>query len=274
MDYMNLSDSGGCDIFYHEESKTLRNSRNEVVAYEDSGDWIPVQENFCSTYSRELQNVLMATISNFRFNNTEDLLLKLQQNFSEVKKKHLKHNHCLSNVSISLDIDKENIIYLQNRLGPTLSKLKIKYQKIKNPHVSTAYLVGEYDYKYLVDTIKVLSNFQFKFKAVGLEILPGGTTNKDYIVLNLEPDESFLKALNFIEKESDIIKFSGGFKTHISLFCVEKGLVKEDSLSNLKKIIEDKNLSLLHTMNIKPQSISLFNGDRLLELRQKIRSKL
>ena len=267
-------DQGGCDIFFHEESNTLRNSKNEVVAYEDDGQWIPVQENFCETYAKDLQNVLMVVISNYKQKDPEDLILDLQKKFSEVKKKRILKQDCLSNVSISLDINKENIIYLQNRLGQVLSKLKIRYNKVKNPHVSTAYLLGEYDYQYLVETIRILSNFQFNFKAVGIEILPGATTNKDYIVLRLAPDENFVKALNYIEKESDIVKFSGGFKTHLSLFSVAKGLLTPEAIHNVEKMLETQNLSLLHTMNITPQSISLFNCDRLLELRQKIRSKL
>lgn len=267
-------EQGSCDIFYHKESKTLRNSKNEVVAYEDEGQWIPVQENFCETYSRDLQKVLVITISNFKEVDAEDLIMLLQKRFAEVKKIRLQKNDILSNVSISLDVDKENILYLQHRLGPILSKQGIKFNKIKNPHVSTAYLVGEYDYPYLVETMKMLSNFQFNFKAVGIEILHGVTTNKDYVVLRLNPDDNFLKALNYIEKESDIVKFTGGFKTHLSLFSVNKGIITEETIVKVEESLEENNLSLLHTMSIKPQSISLFNGDRLLELRQKIRSKL
>lgn len=271
----NIDLGSSCDIFFDEESRTLRNSKDEVLAYFKDGAWVPLQENFCGTYSRPLQMAILTTLVSYKNGlEVEDLLLKLQQKFSEVKKQNLARGKVLEDVSIALDVSAEEVDKIQSKLARLLSKEKITYQRIKNPHVSTAYLIGQYDYSYLVDTLKLLSNFEFKFKASKIEILKGATTKKDYIVLLLEPDEYFLKAVGIIEKESDIIKFSGGFKTHVSLFCVNQGSLKLEELEGINSLILGKSMELTHLLQIKPKAISLFNKDRLLELRQKIRSKL
>ena len=275
MDKRLVMGEGSCDILFHQDSSTLRNERGEVVAYFSEGEWVPLQENFCSTYCKDLQFAILTTIASYKGGlDISPLLRDLQKRFTEIKKNKVKTKSILKDVSIALDVSNEEVLAIQSKIGRILSNQKMKYQKIKNPHVSTAYLIGEYDYEYLVTTLKLLSNLEFKFKASKIEVLEGATTKRDYVVLLLEPDESFLKAIKIIEQESDIIKFAEGFKTHISLFSVETKSLSHEKIISMNDVLMGKDIELTHVMNIKPKAISLFNKDRLLELRQKLRSKL
>lgn len=135
-------------------------------------------------------------------------------------------------------------------------------------------MLGNNRYVDLAGLVKTISNYAFEFKVTGLELLAGNTTNKDYLVLKVEAPDNFYKALNHIERESETLKFPGGFKTHISLYAVAKNTLTPEAIHELEEVITGNNLTLNHQITLSPQAVSVFNNSRLLELRQRLRQSI
>lgn len=264
-----------CDIYFDAPSETFRNEREEVVAFRRNDHW-EVTAAGCveSTYCSEYQLAIREIIEKNPKASGEKIVIELNKRFSEVKQLKIEDDELLTNAAIALDLNPRDLTSLQNKISAALKQNNIKCFKIKNPHVSTAYLLGTHKYSDLSQTLKMLSKFSYEFKVTGVEILSGATTKNDYLVLKLSAPESFYKALNFIEKHSETIKFPGGFQTHISLFSIPQNQLTEEIKEKIKQVIASKNIKIDHEIKIRPHSVSLFNNSRLLELRQRLRQSI
>lgn len=263
-----------CDIYYHEETKTLRNHKEEVLAFFHEGSWHEKLDKVKKTYSPDFIEAISQALKDHAQESGEEIVLILKREFSEIKQQKIEEDELLKDAAIALDLNPKDLTKLQNKLMQIFSDLELEAQKINNPHVSTAYLMGYNRYSELAETLKTLANFSYEFKVSGFEILKGATTNRDYFVLKLNPPQNFFKALEQIEKNKETIKFPGGFKTHISLFSFEKNSLTPEKEKSLQELLKNKRLKINHQISIKPQSVSLFNNSRLLELRQRLKSAI
>lgn len=264
-----MRDGSLSDIYYHEESNTIKNHKHEVIVYFDD-HWNVLTDNLNDTYCKEIVEAIVKTFQGSK-ESAEDLILLSKKRISKIKKEKIQSTEQLKDAAIALDLNPENLKPIHMKISKFLKDKKINYEKINNPHVSTAYLLGHNKFSDLANLVKTISHYDFEFKVTGIDVLSGCTTNKDYLVLKVEAPESFYKALQAIEEESDIMKFPGGFKTHISLYSIEKGMLKQEDVVELKNKIEKQQFTLNHQISLKPNAVSVFNNSKLLELRQKIK---
>lgn len=267
-----MQDGSTCDIYYHEESNTVKNHKHEVIVYFDE-TWTVLDEHLASTYCSEISQAIKDTFTGSK-EEVENLIIIAKKRISSIKKQKMNKDGLIKDAAIALDLSPESLLPIQNKISKFFKNKNINYERIKNPHVSTAYLLGYNRYSDLAGLVKTIANYNFEFKVIGLELLSGTTTNKDYLVLKVEAPQSFYKALDHIEQESDTLKFPGGFKTHISLYSMPKGELTAEALNELRKIVEEKNFTLNHQITLKPEAVSVFNNSRLLELRQKLRQTI
>jgi hypothetical protein len=265
-----MNDGSISDLYYDEESNTVKNHKNEVVAYFAEGLWHCKGEELESTYCAEISHIIQSNLEGAGAN-PEDIIIKIKRAISQSNKNKLLKNPEVKDAAIALDLNPEDLNPIQIKMSKIFRKNKIKYSRIKNLHVSTAYLLGHNKLADLAELIDTISNYNYEFKVTGIEVLSGATTDKDYIVLKLSAPDNFYKALHKIEEESNVLKFPGGFKTHISLYSVLKNSLTPEVLKQLKNLFEKEIFTLNHSVTIKPQSVSLFNNSKLLELRQQLR---
>ena len=267
-----MNDGSISDLYYHEESKTVKNHKHEVIVYFDD-HWNVLEEHLAKTYCKEVSDAIKATFSGSS-DDVENLIIVAKKRISKIKKQKMQNDGLLKDAAIALDLSPDCLNPIQSKISKFFKSHNIHYERIKNPHVSTAYLLGYNRYSDLAELVKTIANYNFDFKVIGLELLAGTTTNKDYLVLKVEAPESFYKALHYIEQESDTMKFPGGFKTHISLYSVHKGSINSSILIELKAMIEEQKFTLNHQITLKPEAVSVFNNSRLLELRQKLKNTI
>lgn len=262
------------DIYYDKESNTVKNHKHEVIAYFDEGVCYTLDDKLSQTYCQDIYKVIKSTLDESKIP-PQGLVNALKKAVAKANREKLSNKAlALKDAAIALDLNPADLSPIQNKLLKIFKKNNIKYSRIKNPHVSTAYLLGYNKFADLAELIDTISNYTYEFKVIGLEVLPGATTNNDYLVLQLQAPNNFYKALNHIEEESDTLKFPGGFKTHISLYSIPKNSLTEQAIKDLHDLITDNDFTLNHQIIIKPQSISVFNNSRLLELRQKLRQAI
>ena len=259
------------DISYDDATKTFKNHKNEVIAHFDSR-WIPEEDLIRKTYCKEISSLIRDVLVHNESEDPTELLIIIKKEIAKVKKD--KKDVLLKDAAIVLDLEEESLFNIKKEIANILLKYKVSFDEIKKLHVSTAYLVGFNKYSIVNDLIKKISHFSFDFKVTGVEFLEGATTDKDYLVLKLDAPDSFYKALHEIEKEANVLKFPGGFKTHISLFSIPKKYISKELKEKIIEIIKNNSFTLNHEISVKPESVCVFNNSKLLELRKKIRDKL
>jgi hypothetical protein len=266
MDKLNL-----CDLYFDKKENVIKNSKEDIIATLESYGWKLDSKQIERTYSKEYQKGIISVFLKHNKDNPIELLIKINKKFSQIKLQKIDDDELIKNAAITLDLNQEEIQKIQNKLDLFLKNFKLNIKKINNPHVSTAYLQGYNSFAELADTIKTISNYSYEFEVIGVEILSGATTDKDYLVLKLNAPISFYKALQLIENKSETKTFIGGFKIHLSLFEIEKGLSQEQKDYIKEKILND-HLLFHNKIFINPHAISVFNESKLLELRQKLKN--
>lgn len=269
-----MQDGSLSDIYFDEDAQTIKNHKQEVVAYWDGTIWHAKECELNDTYCKEVAVLIQNHLEGATLEEPQKLIIKIKRAISENNHKKEAQNSLIKDAAIALDIHPEDLKLVQNRLAKIFKEHHIDYERIKHLHVSTSYLMGYNRFKDLAELIDTLSNYTYEFKISSLEVLKGATTKKDYVVLKLTAPVNFYKALTLIEDESETIKFPGGFKPHISLYSVPQGQLTPEIVNELTAAINAGDYSLNHQISIKPQSVSVFNNSRLLELRQKLRQSL
>jgi hypothetical protein len=100
-------------------------------------------------------------------------------------------------------------------------------------HVSIAYAEGSAPLNELKGIASEIATRDFSLGVRGLEVLQGETTPYDYLVLSLDGGMAFQSAVSRVEKRLSTRQFTGGFKTHVSLFKFTKGILKPEVARSL-----------------------------------------
>lgn len=258
-----------CDIYYDADSKSLKNLKQEVIATFSDQGWVATVPT--KTYSVQLQKAMKDYFNNLKEPDVAEVVTNLKKIFAKVKKQKIKDNEWLNGGCIALELNIKDVQEVQSLLAEWLTEASITFNKIENPHISTAYLQGYNKFSELSDVIKNLSNYTYNFSINKLEILHGATTNEEYVVLTLGAPSNFQKALKLIEQNSETIKFPGGFKSHCSLFCISQLELTEQKRLKFLEIVQSRQDQLFKKVKINPQAISLFNNSKLLELRNRLK---
>src|SRR5690606_29271405 len=126
----------------------------------------------------------------------EEMLIKINRLFFQVNKYKKERQTKIINAAIILEIKNKDIIELQKKILDIIHKMKLKAEKIKKPHVSTAYLIGQESFSNISLILKNISSFNLEFIGQKIELLKGSSL--DYIALELVPPENFWELLTVI----------------------------------------------------------------------------
>ena len=131
-----------------------------------------------------------------------------------------------------------------------------------NHHISIGYLVGEIETETLKVAAAEIAKKKLCLRITGIEVLPGITTSRDYVALRISGNEELENSVNLISKISGCRQFEDGFKTHLSILSFEKGMLNENELGALARVLELQVLGLLPELGIEIQSVSIFSQHR------------
>ena len=95
----------------------------------------------------------------------------------------------------------------------------------------------------------------------------------DYLAIELEHTNELKEAIEHIESNVTVNKFDqfqGGFKFHISLFEVPKGILSDEDIENLSQIIETSGVELSPSVKLRASSVSAYNSNRELLALKKV----
>lgn len=126
---------------------------------------------------------------------------------------------------ISVAIRDAGLSRLRGLLSEALNECGIWCENASSDlHVSIAYADGETSIQEIGELANQIANDGFNVHAHRFEVLQGRTTPFDYLVLTIDDSRGdFACALGKIEKQLGTLKFSDGFKCHVSLLRFAKG---------------------------------------------------
>lgn len=159
---------------------------------------------------------------------------------------------------ISVDINPSSVAGVCQKLARTLSEMGIEAEQSHGDdfHVSLAYVLGSCEKTVLAQIAKKIAEHKLEARVIGVEILEGQTTGYDYLALSFESENEFSVVSKEISQELTTKTFSGGFRSHLTLFRFKKGLVKKDSVESVCSCI-----SLEEQPTICAKAISIFNSN-------------
>ncbi len=160
---------------------------------------------------------------------------------------------------ISIDINPQTVDGLCEKLAAILAAHGIEVERNENEyHVSLAYVVGNCEKTVLAQVAKKIAEQKLEATVVGVEVLEGQTTGYDYVALSFEAGNQFANVSREISEELSTRSFSGGFKSHLTLFRMKKGEAKKDLVQSLCQNSK-QSLSLGET-KICAKAVSVFNS--------------
>lgn len=143
----------------------------------------------------------------------------------------------IKNPYFSVELNGDAIVGLKERLKSALKARGVPCEDASaSAHVSIAYTEGDapvQELERIASEITHRTKEGFKLPTRGLEIFEGLSTPFDYLVLSLEAEGAFRRALDVVEGRLSTRRFQGGFKSHVSLLRFKKG-----ALAQMKALCE------------------------------------
>jgi hypothetical protein len=160
---------------------------------------------------------------------------------------------------ISVDINPHTVECLCEKLAALLATNGIAVERSEaDYHVSLAYVVGNCEKAILAQIAKKIAEHKLEARVIGVEVLEGQTTGYDYVALSFETDNEFANVSREISEELSTRTFSGGFRSHLTLFRMKKGDAKKELLHSL---CQNSRQSLsLNDTKVCAKAVSVFNS--------------
>lgn len=177
------------------------------------------------------------------------------------------------NPYISIDVDENSIDQISKSISIFLNDLNIPYTKSKRAHISLAYILGTQEKKFLEELVSEITEDKFAIRVIGISILDGKITGKNYLVLDLESETDFGYAHDFICENCEVNKIGDKFVAHISLFELDNGIIPQDQWFNFCRVLEMHSNNSIAGKVINGNTVSVFNQNREKELSFRFRSK-
>jgi hypothetical protein len=155
----------------------------------------------------------------------------------------------MSKTMIGFKIDNIYFKKIENFMKNILNNKNIKYEDIKEKHITIAQITGKYDKDDLVRDVNIIKT-NIIFKPKGIEIFKGINTNYDYIVLEYKTNTKFLNIYKRLSAKYNIKTFDKGPRAHISILRIER-----DSNLSIKDLQQH-----IKFPTVRPSSIELFNS--------------
>lgn len=169
--------------------------------------------------------------------------MRLQQFITEGKK--------LSSPMIGYGIDPFDVKKLKDYLVSELTQENIRFEEIKDNHITISQILGTWDKDELVRATHSIST-KIHLYPKKLSILRGKRVPKDFIVIEFHPADKFVQAVKDMGKEFYTMKFPK-IVPHTSLFMVRRGTISDE----LMKSIADSAPSI---PRITPIDVELWNA--------------
>jgi len=151
----------------------------------------------------------------------------------------------MGSTMIGFGIDESKLKRTIDYIESWLIRYKVPYELVEKNHISVAQIKSKVKKDELVRLINKISNQPFKFKIKKITMLPG--RQWDFIALELNRSENFIKLFNDIKKKYDVVEFSGGMRPHISLIRITPGIATDEFMADIvrnvplpKKILSKK----------------------------------
>lgn len=248
---------------------------NKAIAYEKCNRWFLIiknipQENTTLRISLKLLlselNTLSSNVQIDYFNEFFPSIYNTIEFFYKNKK--------IKNSLMAFELDKELIEIEQNSIIKLFKKFNVIPAKIKNPHISISYLSNDVKIDALDKELTEIANKNWHFKIKNITILPGLTTDKDYISFELLSSKNFQKVINSIYTHTNCaqVHFPGGFKVHISLLTIDKNIFTKEQIGEMNEMLKSHKIKI--SPIICPSFVSIFNKNKKIELRKKLRNSL
>jgi hypothetical protein len=249
---------------------------NKILAYYSKNIWkvklenfpdgnVPLKESILEIIKgiNELSLTSVDLISHFFIQEFPIVFERTKKEYSLKK---------LENTLIAMEVNNQDIESEQDSLLNILSDLNIVFYKLLNPHISLSYLNSSIPISILEEEIINTSKKQWHFIIKAIKILPGLTTPRDYISFELTTPDDFTNFIDRIHHRAgcEKMKFPGGFKAHISLLSIDKGALSEEIIANINHKIYSYTMKI--SPIIKPRYVTLFNKDKLTEIKKKFKN--
>lgn len=173
--------------------------------------------------------------------------------------------HKLNQPYIRLDLDPTHFEKISRVLKRNLLDMGIPSENPAfPPHISVGYVLETLARDYTEDVINCITSGKLDMKIVGIECLPGLTTDFDYITLAVGGDSEVFYASEYVAECCEVKKFKGGFSLHITVLRIPKGL-SEQELHDLGRFLEIHFSNLYTDKFIIPASLTVCNKDAVNE---------
>jgi 2'-5' RNA ligase len=173
----------------------------------------------------------------------------------------------IQNAYISIDLDRSALQPIFENLQRTLAELRIPAEiSASSSHVSLAYVQGTCEKCHIENIARDLASEKLSAQVVGVEVFEGMTTDFDYVALTLARDNDFEQASEVLSGHFDVKQFAGGFRTHVTLFQIRKGVLSADESAWLNSYLRGSVHSDCQNTTVSARSISVFNTNRQCEM--------
>lgn len=164
---------------------------------------------------------------------------------------HINEGKKLSNPMIGYGVPESDIRSTKVYLIRELVQENIKYEEIKDNHVTISQILGIYEKDELVRMTNSIDE-KVHLYPVGLRILRGKKVPKDFIVIEYKPAEKFVQAVRDISDEFKTMRFPK-ITPHVSLFMVKRGSISDELMKSLDE-------SAPKLKRLSPTEIQLWNA--------------
>ncbi len=148
---------------------------------------------------------------------------------------YLKEKKMMSSTMVGFGVDESKLKRTIDYIESWLVRYKVPYEIVEKNHISIAQITSKVKKDELVRLVNKISNEPFQFYIKRISILQG--REWDFIALELNRSEKYLKLFQKIKEEHDVVEFAGGMKPHISLIRVVQGVATEDFMADIVRNI-------------------------------------
>ena len=246
---------------------------NKILAYLKAATWVLIPKNL-PTANVPLRIALKFIVRRLNRLPVSSHVHYFKKEFPSLYEKLNRHylSQKIDNTLIALEVDGKLIAKEEESLMKIFEKIRLTAQPILNPHISLSYLPLSLPLSLLEKELSLVANKNWAFNIINIQILPGLTTPKDYISFELESPKSFQTVVEKIYADTSCnnIPFPNGYKSHISLFSIDKNALTEEKLKELNQHFYAYNIKI--SPIIRPTHVAVFNKSKNIEIRKKVKN--
>jgi hypothetical protein len=169
----------------------------------------------------------------------------------------------VTNACLLIEVDTVGLEDIKGLIAKMLQDIGIKATLLpQDPHISVGYTIGNMSLEFLKSVASEIAEKSFDLRAAEIELLRGHTSTRDYVALSIAPSADLEYIVGLVSETAITRTFEDGFKTHLSLFSIDKTEATELELDTLARVLELRSLGLVSGTKIGIKSVSIFSDAR------------